>query len=110
MENENLVYSEGIASNEIFTGLYGVGIEPPIKYYEKRPSLMRFARLPIDMENEKQISRNALKKLIYGDFLDYVRQNSLRITGDMIGIKVGFSYEEDEEWQYVFLNLPVEEA
>lgn len=108
VENENLVYSEGIASNEIFTGLYGVGIEPPIKHYEKRPSLMRFARLPIDMENEKQISRNALKKLIYGDFLEYVRQNSLRITGDMIGIKVGFSSEEDREWQYVLLSLPVE--
>ena len=108
VENENLVYSEGIASNEIFTGLYGVGIEPPIKYYEKRPSLMRFARLPIDMENEKQISRNALKKQIYGDFLEYVRQNSLRITGDMIGIKVGFSSEEDREWQYVLLSLPVE--
>lgn len=69
---------------------------------------MRFARLPIDMENEKQISRNALKKLIYGDFLEYVRQNSLRITGDMIGIKVGFSSEEDREWQYVLLSLPVE--
>ena len=46
--------------------------------------------------------------LIYGDFLEYVRQNSLRITGDMIGIKVGFSSEEDREWQYVLLSLPVE--
>ncbi len=105
VENETLVYSEGIASNEIFTGLYGVGIEPPIKHYEKRPSLMRFARLPIDMENEEQISR---EELIFGDFLEYIEKNSLQITGDMIGIKVGFSSEEDREWQYVFLNLPVE--
>lgn len=108
VEKGNLVYSEGIASNEIFTGLYGVEIEPPIMHYEKRPSLMRFARLPIDMESEEQISREALKKLIYGDFLEYIKKNSLRITGDMIGIKVGFSSEEGKEWQYVFLNLPVE--
>lgn len=108
IENESLVYSEGIASNEIFTGLYGVDVEPPIKYYEKRPSLMRFARLPIDMENEGQISREELKKLIYGDFLDYIKEKNLHITGDMMGVKIGFSREEDREWQYVLLNLPVE--
>lgn len=108
VENQNLVYSEGIASNEIFTGLYGVEIKPPIQHYESRPSLMRFARLPVDMEKEGQMSRAELKRMLYGDFLEYVNQNHFRITGDMIGIKIGFSCEEGREWQYVFLNLPVE--
>ena len=108
VENENLVYSEGIASNEIFTGLYDVKVEPPIRYYESCPSLMRFARIPIDMENEGQMSRADIKKMLFGDFLAYIEQNNFKITGDMIGIKIGFSREEDKEWQYVFLNLPVE--
>ena len=108
VENQNLVYSEGIASNEIFTGLYGVEVEPPIQYYKRRHSLMRFARLPIDMEKEEQMSQAELRQALYGGFLEYAGQNHLKITGDMIGIKIGFSREEGRDWQYVFLNLPVE--
>ena len=53
------------------------------------------------------MSKEKLKKLLYGDFLDYIKQNNLCITGDMLGVKIGFSYEDDREWQYVLLSLPV---
>jgi len=110
VERERLVFSEGIAAKELFMGLYGVEIQPYLKHYESRLSLMRFAKLPIDMEKEEQISKKELKQLIYGDFLEYVKQNKLQITGDMLGVKIGFSREEDCEWQYVLLNLPVEKG
>lgn len=106
--HERLVYSEGIAVKEMFMDLYGVEKDAALRHYESRPSLMRFAKLPIDMEKEEQLSKRELKKLIYGDFLDYAEQNGLCITGDMLGIKIGFSREEGCEWQYVLLNLPVE--
>ena len=108
VERKRLVYSEGIAANELFMGLYGVEIEPSLKHYESRLSIMRFVKIPIDMEKEEQMSKEKLGRLLYGDFLDYAKQNNLCITGDMLGIKIGFSREDDCEWQYVLLNLPVE--
>lgn len=110
VERERLVYSEGIAAKELLMSLYDVEIEPFLKRYESRPSIMRFVKIPIGMENEAQMSGKELKKLIFGDFLDYTKQNHLCITGDMLGIKIGFSREEDFEWQYVLLNLPVEKV
>ena len=110
VERERLVYSEGIAANELFMGLYGIEIEPSLKHYESRPSLMRFVKIPIDMEKEEQMSKEKLKKLLFGDFLEYTKQHNLCITGDMMGIKIGFSREEDSEWQYVLLSVPVEKG
>ncbi|MBD5451808.1 MAG: MerR family transcriptional regulator [Lachnospiraceae bacterium] len=109
VERERLVYSEGIAAKELLMGLYGVEIEPSLKHYESRPSIMRFVKIPIDMEKEEQMSKEKLKKLLFGDFLEYTNQKNLRITGDMLGVKIGFSYEDDSEWQYVLLSVPVEE-
>lgn len=108
VEHERLVYSEGIAAKELLMNLYGVEIEPSLKHYESHPSIVRFVKIPINMEKEKQMSKEKLKKLLYGDFLDYIKQNNLRITGDMLGVKIGFSYEDGCEWQYVLLGLPVE--
>lgn len=106
---ERLVYSAGIAASELLMGLYGVEIEPFFKYYKSCRSLMRSVKIPLDMEKEDQMSKEELKKLLYGDFLEYAEQHDLRVAGDLLGIKVGFSCEEGREWQYVRLNLPVEE-
>lgn len=107
---ERLVYSEGIAVSELLMGLYGVEIEPFFKYYKSCRSLMRSVKIPLDMEKEDQMSKEELKKLLYGDFLEYAKQHDLRVAGELLGIKVGFSCEEGREWQYVRLNLPVEKA
>ena len=105
-----LVYSEGIAASELLMGLYGVEMKPFFEYYKGCRSLMRSVKIPLDMENEEQMSKEELKKLLYGDFLEYAKQHNLRIAGDLLGIKVGFSCEEGREWQYVRLNLPVEKS
>ena len=105
-----LVYSEGIAASELLMGLYDVEMRPLFKYYKSCRSLMRSVKIPLDMENEEQMSKEELKKLLYGDFLEYAEQHDLRIAGDLLGIKVGFSREEDCDWQYVRLNLPVEKS
>lgn len=110
VERERLVYSEGIAVKELLMGLYGIKAQPYLKYYESRLSIMRFVKLPIGIEKEEQMSKDEFKKLICGDFLEYVKKNKLKITGDMLGIKIGFSREQEREWQYVLLSLPVEKV
>lgn len=104
----NLIWSAGVAANQLVTGKYDVDTPPPVKAYERHLCLMRFMRVPLDFVNEEQMASDELKKLLFDDFSDYMDGHDYVPAGDMLALKIGFSREEDREWQYILIHFPVD--
>ncbi len=108
VEARNFVYSEGVAANHIITRKYEVDITPPVMSYERHSSILRFTRLPFDFMDENRISREELRQVLFDDFFNYMEEHGLCLAGDVFGLKIGFSREGGQEWQYVLMHFPVD--
>jgi len=100
-----LVWNEGIVANQLFTSKYEVEITEGVESYERRPCVMQFVRVPARMSN----TDTALRRILYDTLLDHLREKGYELKGDVVGIKVGFSREEEQDWQYILLSFPVGE-
>lgn len=108
MEAGRIVWSQGVAANRLFTDKYGVDVSPPVAFYERRPSILKFIRLPLDLADRDRMPEEELRRQLLGEFLDYMEEKALALAGDVIGLKIGYSREQDREWQYVLMHFPVE--
>ncbi len=102
----NLIWSAGVAANQLVTGKYNV--DTPVEAYEQHLCLMRFVRVPLDILNEAQMTSAELKKRLFDDFSDYMDGHGYVPAGDVLALKIGFSREEDQEWQYLLIHFPVD--
>lgn len=107
MEAGNMIYSEGVAANHLFTGKYEVDVAPPVESYERRPCILQFMRVPLDIWSEENCSSKEMHRRVFGTFYDYMEKHDLVQVGDALGLKIGFAKEEDREWQYVLMHMPV---
>lgn len=107
-EAGRLVYSEGVAANQLVTKKYQVQVDPPVRVYERHPGILKFVRLPLDFRNEEMISREELQWTLFGQFFDYMKQHDMVLAGDVVGVKIGMSREKGQDWQYVLMHFPVE--
>ncbi len=76
--------------------------------YERHSSILRFTRLPFDFMDENRISREELRQVLFDDFFNYMEEHGLCLAGDVFGLKIGFSREGGQEWQYVLMHFPVD--
>lgn len=107
-EAGRLVYSEGVAANQLVTKKYQVQVDPPVRVYERHPGILKFVRLPLDFRNEEMVSRKELQWILFGQFFDYMKQHDMVLAGDVVGVKIGMSREKGQDWQYVLMHFPVE--
>lgn len=108
MEAGKLVYSEGVAANQKFTSKYNVDVSSPVESYERRPCILQFMRLPLYVKPEEYGSAQEMHQQLFGAFYDYMDKHDLVQAGDALGLKLGFAKEDDREWQYVLMHMPVE--
>lgn len=108
IENGDYTYSEGITANELITNKYNVNVDEPVKYYKKCPCLLRFVKVPLDFGNSKNIDKQLLEKTMFGDIFDYMKEHNMKLAGDVLGLKLCLSREEDKDWQYILMHFPVE--
>lgn len=106
-KNEEFIYSEGIAANEKMVKKYAVCINELVKFYESRLCIMKVIRVPHDLYDTGLMSKEELKYTFFGQFNEYMKENDLVLAGDVIGIKLGLSFEDGNEWQYVLMHMPV---
>ncbi len=108
VEAGRCVFSQGVAANQLFTAKYEVDTAPPVESYERYPCIMKFIRLPLDLTDREMISDEEMRGMLFGDFLDYMEAEGLVLAGDAMGIKIGYSREQDRDWQYVLMTFPVD--
>lgn len=108
VEAGRIVYSEGVAANQLMTPKYKINVAPPVLSYESHPSILRFTRLPFDFKKKSRAAKQELQQILFGDFFDYMKEHDYVLAGDVLGVKIGFSKEEGQEWQYVLMHFPVD--
>lgn len=112
VEKNQCIYSEGVAAHHICIQKYRVDITPLMESYESRPCILRFVRLPLDITkketNEEKVRNEQMQTLLFGGLHEYMEEHDYILAGDALGVKIGFSKEENREWQYVLMHFPVE--
>lgn len=110
LRSGTMTWSAGVAANQKITQKYGVDTSPPVESYERHLCLMRFVRVPLDFLNAEQMAADELKKLIFDDFAEYMGEHDYMPAGDVLALKIGFSRENDQDWQYLLMHVPVDRA
>ncbi|UOQ49783.1 MerR family transcriptional regulator [Gracilibacillus caseinilyticus] len=73
--------------------------------YEKRKSLLSVVKLPVNMKKTGK-SLNVKESLLKEPF-QYMKEQNLTITGDIIGVVIANVLEEDQEMQYILVGIPI---
>lgn len=111
VEKNQCMYSEGVAAHHLCIQKYKVDITPLVESYESRPCILRFVRLPLDIMEQDVHGERALyekmQTLLFGGLHEYMEEHDYILAGDALGVKIGFSKEENREWQYVLMHFPV---
>lgn len=102
-----MIYSEGVGAHKHRTEKYNIDVSEPVQFYERKPCILKFMRVPLDFRGAADADPEGLFQLLFGDFQKYMEEHNLEACGDALALKIGYSKEDDRKWQYVLLHLPV---
>ena len=108
IEQGILSCNEGIAVKDVHMERFGLGQNEFTCAYEKKPSIMKIMKLPLNFSELVEEEKQALFEEIFGDVLTFMKENWCEMSGDVIGIKISMSIEENKEEQYVLVSIPIE--
>ena len=108
IEQRILSCNEGIAVKDVHMERFGLGQNEFTCAYEKKPSIMKIMKLPLNFSELVEEEKQALFEEIFGDVLTFMKENRYEMSGDVIGIKISMSIEENKEEQYVLVSIPIE--
>lgn len=101
-----LACNEGIAVKDVHMERFGLALNEYTSVYEKKNSIMKIAKLPLNFAECEPAEKEQLFHEIFDDVLAYLKENGYSIAGDVIGIKISMSLEEENEEQYVLIGIP----
>ena len=106
--NRRIRCEEAIAIRSKLAYKQSIDVEDEaIEVYPETPSVLRIVRVPINFMDGSPEEKESTKKTLFDDFFVYMEEKGYILAGDAVGVKVGFSKEEDIEWQYIVLGMPV---
>ncbi len=107
--NRRIRYEEAIAIRSRLAEKLNLDLtNEVIEQYPKHPSILRIVKLPIDFTAANIISSQEVKRILYDDFFAYMEEKGYALAGDAIGVKIGYSKEDEREMQYIVLGMPVD--
>lgn len=107
IENGILACNEGIAVKDVHMERFGLGLNEYTGVYEKKNSIMKIVKLPLNFSECEAGEKKRLFHEIFDDMLSYIKEKACEIAGDVIGIKISMSLEENNEEQYVLVSVPI---
>lgn len=108
IEQGILACNEGIAVKDIHMERFGLVLNEYTGVYEKKNSIMKIVKLPLNFAESEPEEKNRLFHEIFDDMLSFIKEKEYELAGDVIGVKISMSLEEDNEEQYVLISVPVE--
>ncbi|WP_042456650.1 MerR family transcriptional regulator [Neobacillus dielmonensis] len=102
VENNRFILNSGVAIKTAHLDRYHIKENDFTERYEKRKSLISFAKIPTN--GEKNVKEDLLKEPF-----KYMQEHHLQMNGDIIGIVIANVIEEQQEMQYVLVGVPIEE-
>ena len=98
--------NEGIAVKDVHMERFGLKANAYTGVYEKKQSIMKIVKLPLNFAECEEAEKEKLFHLIFDDVFLFLSENRYSIAGDVIGIKISMSLEEENEEQYVLIGIP----
>ena len=71
------------------------------------PSIFRIVKLPINFMGGDSAQKEEVKRLLFDNFLERMEEKGYQLAGDAVGVKIGFSKEQNKEMQYIVLGMPI---
>ena len=68
---------------------------------------MKIAKLPLNFSEMGEKEKQDLFEEVFGDVLAFMKEKHYELAGDVIGIKISMSLEEEKEEQYVLVSVPI---
>ena len=99
--------NEGIAVKEVHMERFGLKVNEYTGTYEKKPSIMKIAKFPLNFAECSREEKEQLFHQFFDDMFLFMKENRYSMDGDVIGIKISMSLEEENEEQYVLISIPV---
>lgn len=109
IERGILACNEGIAVKDVHMERFGLGLNEYTGVYEKKYSIMKIAKLPLNFAECEPEEKERLFHEVFDDVISYMEDNQYALGGDVIGIKISMSLEAEIEEQYVLISLPLQE-
>lgn len=106
IEQGILACNEGIAVKDVHMERFGLALNEYTGAYVKKRSIMKIAKLPLNFAEYEPIEKEQLFHDVFDDMLFYLEENHHTLDGDVIGIKISMSLEEENEEQYVLISIP----
>ena len=110
IEQGKFCCNEGIAVKNVHMERFGLKLNEYTSVYEKKRSIMKVVKLPLNFAECESWEQERLFHEIFDDMFLFLREQGLVMAGDVIGIKISMSLEEEIEEQYVLLSMPIEEG
>lgn len=107
IEQGILACNEGIAVKDVHMERFGLKLNEYTGVYEKKTSIMKIAKLPLNFAECEEGEKQRLFHEIFDDMLSYIKENHCYVGGDVIGVKISMSLEEENEEQYVLMSVPI---
>lgn len=108
IEQGILACNEGIAVKDVHMERFGLALNEYTNVYEKKYSIMKIAKLPLNFAECEEAEKDRLFHEIFDDIFLHIKENRLTITADVIGIKISMSLEQEKEEQYVLISVPIQ--
>ena len=102
-----VVWSEVVGTNTIMTKSYKVDTSYPVELYESRPCVARIIKLPIEWSNTEADNKELWDELFAGP-LGYIEKKGMKLSGDVMMLKIGCFKENGTLMEYVNMHFPVE--
>lgn len=75
--------------------------------YPSRTTLISIVKVPIIANYLNDSKSKLINDLLLSDTFDYMSENDYTLDGDILGVKVTTTIEEEVHYEYVLLNIPI---
>lgn len=100
VENGSMMVHAGWAVKLAHLERYKIMENEYSERYERRDSLITMVKLPV---HEEAIAKDEMMR----EPLKYMQAHNLRMDGDMIGIIIANSMEDQQEFQHILVSVPI---
>ena len=98
--------NEGIAVKDIHMERFGLTLNQYTAVYEKKRSIMKIVKLPLNFSECDKKEKEHLFHEVFDDVFEYLEEKQFTLDGDVIGIKISMSLEEEKEEQFILIGIP----
>jgi DNA-binding transcriptional MerR regulator len=107
VEKGRIVRSEGVGSNIIMTEKYKSLTTTPVRMYEQHPCIQHFIKIPMEKLKNPVENDPELWVELFGSALDYIGKKGMKLTDDIMTLKIGCFMEKGQLMEYLVMHFPV---